>query len=178
MFHVCAKYSDSLAQTVEKPRIDCMNVRFFFYFFFFFSYVASVRSSRSSCADKICLFLKFCHRISIKWNFEGWVIPQKCKKQRKPGKMSAKSMIWLTFFQDLQEKVSRDWISTEFDTDSDTADVIFLKITIFLHPLTAHTASNYHVCSGHDLSILTDGVCLQSAGAASLMITPYVIAFR
>ena len=87
-------------------------------------------------------------------------------------------MIWLTFFQDLQEKVSRDWISTSFDTDLNAADVIFLKITIFLHPLTAPTASNYHVCFGHDLGILTDGVCLQSAGAASLMITPYVIAFR
>ena len=159
------------------------------FFYFFFSYVAGVicwrawyvegvRSSRFFGADKVCLFLKFCHRISIKWNFEGWIIPQKCKKQRKPGKMSAKSMIWLTFFQDLQEKVSRDWISTKFDTDLDAADVIFLKITIFLQQLIAPTASNNHACFGHDLGILTDGVCLQSAGAASLMITPYVVAFR
>ena len=58
-------------------------------------------------------------------------------------------MIWLTFFQDLQEKVSRDWISTKFDTDLDAADVIFLKITIFLQQLIAHTISNNHVCSGH-----------------------------
>ena len=69
-------------------------------------------------------------------------------------------MIWLTFFQDLQEKVSRDWISTKFDTDLDTADVIFLKITIFLQQLTAHTASNYHVCSGH-----TDGWGVSTIGA-------------
>ena len=66
--------------------------------------------------------------------------------------MSVKSSILLTFFQDLQEKVSRDWISTEFDTDSDTADVIFLKIMIFLQQFIAPTASNNHVCSGH-----TDG---------------------
>ena len=58
-------------------------------------------------------------------------------------------MIWLTFFQDLQEKVSRDWISMKFDTDLDAADVIFLKITIFLQQLIAHTISNNHVCSGH-----------------------------
>ena len=65
-----------------------------------------------------------------------------------------------------------------FDTDLNAVDVIFLKITIFLHPLIAPTASNYHVCSGHDLGTLTDEVCLQSAGAASLMITPSVIAYR
>ena len=87
-------------------------------------------------------------------------------------------MIWLTFFQDLQEKVSRGYDSTNFDTDLDAADVIFLKITIFLHPLTAPTASNYHVCFGHDLGTMTDEVCLQSAVAASLMITPSVIAYR
>ena len=37
--------------------------------------------------------------------------------------MSAKSMIWLTFFQDLQEKVSRGRLSMNFDTSFERFDV-------------------------------------------------------
>ena len=51
--------------------------------------------------------------------------------------MSAKSTVFLTFFQNLQEKVSGDLFSTNFDMDLAPADVNFLKKLIFLHFLGA-----------------------------------------
>jgi hypothetical protein len=46
--------------------------------------------------------------------------------------MSAKSTVLLTFFQNLQEKVSGDLFSTNFDMDLAPADVNFLKKLILI----------------------------------------------
>ena len=47
----------------------------------------------------------------------------KCKKSWKKGKKSAKQVILQTFSQNLRKKVSRDQLSTKFDTSLDPVDV-------------------------------------------------------
>ena len=48
---------------------------------------------------------------------------EKCKKSRNLGKKSAKQVILQTFSQNLRKKVSRDQLSTKFDTSLDPVDV-------------------------------------------------------
>ena len=62
-----------------------------------------VRRSRPSGADKICLFLKFCQRIYIKWYFEAWE-PPKMQKIIKIRQKVCKNVNLQTFSQNLRKK--------------------------------------------------------------------------
>ena len=68
--------------------------------------VFGVRRSRCSGADKICVFLKFCQRIYIKWYFEVWELP-KMQKIIKIRQKVCKLALLQTFFQNLRKKVCR-----------------------------------------------------------------------